>query len=67
MCFRTLYNEEKIEMECTGNHNLNDKDNTLRVDKKKKLMVYPQVYRCICTECKQAFSFCKVDGTYIEN
>lgn len=52
-------------MEC--NHNLNDKNHTLKYDKKKLDMCYPKTWRCICTVCKNDFSFIKVDGEYIEN
>lgn len=52
-------------MEC--NHDLNDKDNSLKQSKKKLDMCYPKVFRCICLCCKNDFSFIKVDGEYIEN
>lgn len=53
-------------MEC--NHNIMDSENhTLIVDKKKRMMVYPNTKYCYCKICSESLEFRKIDGVWVEN
>ena len=42
--------------ECIYNHNPNDIENSLQMLKRRN-MVHPEIYKFICTECHEIFTF----------
>lgn len=52
-------------METQCNHNINDKDHTIKINNKMN-MTYPPSKAGRCKVCKVFVSFVKIDGEWIE-
>lgn len=48
------------------NHNINDINTTIIIDKKRFLGTNPRTYQGICKCCGQSFQYIKKDNKYIE-